>query len=276
MAYAQQPRGGVPQRLPYQDHAHSHWSSQEPKGGQEGYSPRVQAAHSVDRPRGGPPQGYQNNNGQMDEYYGYNEEWPYQDNVSGHGDGRYRGRGQNRGGRWPPAQRPQGRPTETRRYASHDPRSRSVPRSKLAPLGRGHYHQQEPYYRSNQYGGPQSHEQRYQPEDVYHNGSQELDNGGYAYDEFPPRIPGNWTSTQYYNHPPNDDGQGYRDPEYMFGSPQPDRGGSYHRDFSPRGYRNDQPPRQPEATGSRLKRSQPTSTRPPEPQHPKPRKSAEA
>ena len=276
MAYAQQPRRGALQRLPYQDHAHSYWSSQGPKPGKEGYSPRVQAAHFTDRPRGGPPQEYQNNNGPMDGFYGNNEELPDQDNDYGYGDGRYRGRGENRGGRWLPAQRPQGRPIETERHASHDPRSRSVPRSKPAPLGRGQYHAQEPYYRSDQYSQPQSHEQHYQPEGVYHNGAQEVDNGGYGYDEFPLQTPENWTSTQHYTRPPNDNGQGYRGPEHMSGNPQQNWGGSYDKGISLRSYKHNQPPRQPEATGSRFKQSQPTSTRPPEPQHPKPRKSAKA
>lgn len=274
MAYAQQPRYGAPQRPPHQDHQPSYESFREPYTAKNGYGPRSQAAYINDSSRRGPPQEYRITNDPSGGTYGYNEEWPDQDKSYGGGNGRYGG--QNRGGRWPPTQRPQGRPIEAGRRPRHDPRSRGSPQSKLAPPGRGHYQQQDPYYQSNQYREPQGYEQRHQLEGMYHNGSQEHNNREYQYDGVSLATSDDWTLTQHYDRPSHNDDEAYQDPEYNSRYPQQDRGGIYDRTVSPGSYRIDRPPRQPEAPASGFNQNQPNSTRPQNPQHPKRCKSAKA
>ncbi len=277
MAYAQQPRYGASQRPLYQDHQPSYGPSREAYPVSNGYGPRTQAAHFNDSPQRGPPQQYQNTNAPSGGSYGYSEDWPDQDPSYNGGNGRYGGRGQNRGGRWPPAQRPQGGPIETGRHPRNEPRNRGPLQSKPAPPGRGHYHQQDPYHLSNQYREPQGYDQHYQPEGKYYNGSQENDNGEDEYDEFFLETQDNWTSTQQYHRPPLSNDQAYQDPEYHAGYAQQDRGNPYDKGLSPGSYINDRPPRQPEAPASRFNQNQPNSTRQLQNfQHPKPCKSTKA
>ncbi|KAF6239526.1 hypothetical protein HO173_002070 [Letharia columbiana] len=270
MAYAQQPRYGGPQRPPYQDQQPSYGSSREPYAAKNGYGSRSQAAHFSGSSRRGRPQVFQSTSEPSGGSYRYNEDWPDQDNSYDGGNGRHGGRGQNRDGRWPPAQRPQGRPMEAGRHPRNDPRSRGLPQSKVAAPGRDHYHQQDPYYQSNQYREPQGYERHYQPEAMHHNGLQEHNNGEHEYDEFSHETPDNSTATQHYNRPPHSDEQDYQDPEYNAGYPQQDRGGPHDRGISSGNFRNDRPPRQPEAPTSRFNQNQPHSTRPQNSQHPKP------
>ncbi|KAL9064507.1 MAG: hypothetical protein Q9161_008844 [Pseudevernia consocians] len=277
MAYAQQPRYGAPERPPYQDHQPLYGSSREAYPVNNGYGPRSQAAHFNGSPRRGPPQQYHNTNESSGGSYRYNEDWPDQDYSYDGGNGRHGGGGQKRGGRWSPAQRSQGRPIETGRHPRNDPRNRGPLQPKPAPPYRGHHHQQDPYYQSNQYREPQGYDQHHQPEGTYYNGSQEHDNGEDAYNEFSLETPDNWTPRQHYHRPPHSDDQAYQDTDYNARYPRPDRGGPYDRRLSPGSYRNDRPPRQPEAPASRINQNQPNSTRPQNPQnpqHPKPCKSA--
>lgn len=276
MAYARQPRYGGPQRPPYQDHQPSYGSYREPYAAKNGYGPRSQGAHFNGSARHGPSQEYQNTFEPSGGSYGYNEDWLDRENSHDGGNGRYRGRGQNRGGRWPPAQRPQGRPIEVGRHPRNDPRSRGPPQSEPAPPGGGHYHQQDPYYQSNQHREGQGYEQRYQPEEMYYNGSQVHDNGDYDYDEFSLETPDDRKPTQHYNRPLYSDDQAYQDPEHNAGYPQQDTGAPHDRNFFPGNYGNDRPPRQPEAPASRFIQNQTNFPRPQNPQHPKPCKSAKA
>ena len=275
MAYAQQPRYGGPQRQPHQDHRPSYESPREPYAAKNGYRSRSQAAHFNGNPRRGLPQGYQNSNEPLGGSYAYIEDWPDHDNSYDGGNGRYGGKGQNRGGRWSPAQRLQERPVEAGRHLHHDPRSRGLPLSKPAPPGTSNFHPQEPYLHSNQYREPQSYEQHYQPEGMYYNGLLEQKHGECGYDEFSLEVPGNWTATQHHDGPHSDD-QAYQDAEHTAGYTPQDRGDSYDKESSLGSYRNNRSPRQPEAPASRFKQNQPNSTRPQNPQHPKPCKSAKS
>ena len=275
MAHARRPPYGAPQGPPFGDHQPSYGSSREPYVAKNGYGPGSPAAHFNGNPRRGPPQEYQNPNEPSSGSYGYEENWHDQGNPYNGGSSRYGGRGQNRGGRWAPAQRLQGRPIVAGRYHHNDPRSRGPPQSKSAAPGRGHYQQQDPYYQSNQYRQPQGYEQHYQLEEMYHNDSQEHDNGVYEYDEFSLETPDNRTPVQHYNRPQRDD-QAYQDPEYSVGYLQQDRGGPYGKEVSPGSHGIDRPPRQPEAPASGFNHNQPNSTRPQNPQHAKPCKSAKA
>ena len=268
MAYAQQPRYGATTRPPNQNDQLSYGSSREPYAAKNEYGLGSQAADFNGSSRRVPPQDYQNTNELPGGSYGYNEDWQTQDNSYDGGNRPYGGRGQNRGGRWPPSQRPQGRPTEAGRHLRNDPRSRGP------PPGRGRYRQQDAYYQSNQYSGPQGHQQHYQPEGMYHNGSQEHQNDEYGNDEYSLDVPDSWTPVQHYNRPPHSDDQSYQDPEHNASYHQQNRGDSYDRRVSPRSHRNDQAPRQPEAPASRFDYSQPNSTRPHNPQQPRPCKLA--
>ena len=273
MTYAQQPRHGAPQRPPYQDHQPSYEFSQEPYHGKNGYGPRGQAAPFNGSPRRGPPQHYQKSDGPLGGSYGYDEEWLDQDYSYNGGNRGYGGRGQHSGGRWAPAQRPQGGPGQ---HPRNDPRSRGLPHSGSAPSGRGHYYQQDPYYQSNKYPELQNYEQHYQSEGMYHNGSHEYDKGEDEYDEFSVETPDNGRPMQHYNRPSHSNDRAFQDPEYNGGHPQQDRGGPYDRGAPPGNYRNDRPSRQSEAAASRFNQDQPNFIRPQDSQHPKPRKSAKA
>ena len=273
MAYAQHPRHGAPHRPPYQDHQPSYGSSQEPYSAKNGYGLRAQAAPFNGNPRRGLPQHYQNSDGSSGGSYGYDEDWPDQDYSYDGGNKRYGGRGHHRGGRWAPAQRPQGGPGQ---HPRNDPRSRGLPHSVSAPSGRDRYYQQDPYYQSNQYHEPQNYEQHYHSDGMYHNGSQGYDNGEAEYDEFSLEIPDSGTPMQHYNRPPHSNDLAFQDPEYNSGHPQQDRGGQYDRGGSPGNFRNNGPPGQSEAAASRFKQNQPNFIRPQNSQHPKPRKSVKA
>ena len=270
MAYAQQPRYGAPSRPPHQNHQLSYGSSREPYPAKNGYRPRGQAAEFDGSSRGRPSQEYQNSPEPSGATYGYNEGWPDQDHSYDGDNGRHGGRDQNRGGRWPPMQRPQGRPIEAGLRFHNDPRSRGP------PPGRGRYRQQDPYNLSNHYREPQRYEEHYQPEGTYHIGSQERENREYEYDELTVETSDHWTPMQHYNRPSHSDDQAYQGAEYNAGYPQQDRGISYDSRASPRTYRNDQPSRRPGAPAPTFDHTQATSTRPPNPQPLKPCKSAKA
>lgn len=275
MAYARQPQYGNPRRPHYQERQPLYGSPRETYTAK--YDPRDQAAHIKGSLRHGPPQEYQNANyllGENGETYGYNEGWPTQDNSYDGGNGRYGGRGQNRGRRWSPAQRAHGRPIEAGRHSHNDPRSRGPPHLRSAPPDQGDYHQQDQYYQSNQYHEPQGYGHHYQPERMLHNGQQQHDNREYEYDGYSLETSNNWP-TQHHNRS-HDDDLAYQHPNYNPGYPQQDQGGSYDRKVSPGSLRNDRPPRHPEAPASRFNPKQHDSTRPHNPQHPNPCKSAKA
>lgn len=267
MAYTQYPRYGAPHRPPYEDH--------QPPYGSSGELYAANNGHFNGNPRRGPPQEQQDTKELSGGSYGYDEDWQDQGNSYNGGSGWYEGRGQNRGRRWPPAQRPQERPIGAGRYHHNDPRGRGPPQSKSAPPGRGRYHQQDPYQQSIDCRQPRGQEQQYQPEETYHNGSQEHDNGEYEYDQSSVQTPNTWTPTQHYNRPPHSDDQAYQDPDYNAGYPQQHRGGRYDKGVSSGIYRNDRP-RQPEAPASRFYQNPPKSAIPLNHRHPKPCKSANA
>ena len=257
MAYAQQPRYGATSRPPHQNHQLPYGYSGEPYATKNGYGTRSQAVEFNGSTRHRPPLEYQESREPPSGTYGYSEDWPDQDHFYDGGNGRYEGRGQNRGRKRLPPHQLQERPIEAGRHLRHDPRSRGP------PPGRGRYRQQDLYYQSNQYREPQGYKQHYQSEEMYHNGSQEHGNGDYEYDEFSSETPRTWTPTQHYNHPPHSDDRAYVDPEYNVGYPQQDRGGPSDS-------------RVLEASAHRFNRDQPNSTRPQNLQQLKPCESAKA
>ena len=268
MAYNLQPPYGAPQRPPYQDHQASYGYSRGHYPAKIGYGHKSQAAHFNSSPRLGTPQQYQISNGPSGVSYGYNEDWPEQGKYYDGGDGHYGGRGQNIGGRWPPAQRPLGRPIE----AGRNPRNGSP--SRAPSPGKGRHHQQSPYPQPNQYREPQGYEQRYQPEGMYRNGSLEHGNGEDQYDKYSLENRDNWMPTQSNNRPPHSDDQAYQDPEYGAEYPRQDRRVTNDRGISPGTYGADRSLRQPEAPSSKFNQTQPNFIRPQNPQHPKSCKSA--
>lgn len=262
MAYSQQPRYGAPSRPPYQHQQVSYDSSREPYGANTRYGPASQAADFDSSSRRGPPREYHSASAPPGGTYDSNKGWPDQDHPYDGGNGRYEGRGQNRSGRWPPAQRPQERPTEGGPHFRYDPRSRGRP-----PPSMGRYRQQDPYYQRDQFREPQGH---YQLEDVYHNGAQAHENGEYEYDEFSLEAPHDWTPRQQYHRHPQSSDQAYQDPKYNAGYPQRDSGAPYDKSISPSSHRNDQFLEQMEALKPDFNQKQPNSTRPQSPQHLKP------
>ena len=251
------PRYGAPSGPSHQNHQLSYGSPQGPYAAKTDYDPKGQAAEFNGSARRGPPQEYPASNVPPDVTHGYIEDWPDQDNSYNSDNARYGGRSQNRGGRWPPPQQPQGRPIEAGRRLRNDPRSRGQQPS------RGRYRQQDLYYQSNQYREPQGYEQQYQPEGMYHNGSQIYENGEYGFDEFSLETRDNWTPMQHYNHSLHSSNHAYQDPGFNAGYPQQDRGGAYDSKVL-------------EAPASRLNHNQPNSTRPRNFQHLKPCKSTKA
>ena len=266
MAYSQQPRYDAPSTPPYQHQQLSYESSQELYGGKNQYGPGSQATDFNSSSRRGPPQEHHNANAPTGSSCDSSKVWPNQDNPYGGGNGRYEGRGQNRGGRWPPAQRPHERPEGGTQFP-HDPRSQGQP-----PPGR-RYRQQDPYYPSDHFREPRG---RYQSQGIYHNSAQAHENGEYEYDEFSLEAGRDWTPRQQYHRHPQSSDQSYQEPDYNAGYPQQDWGTPRNERISSGSHRNNQSPRQPEALEASFHQNQSNSTRPQSPQHPKPRKSANA
>ena len=198
-----------------------------------GYDPRSQVTEPYGNSRRWPPQGRQNSNEPPNGTYEHNENRLDQNELFDGGDGRYGARGQNEVGRWPPAQRPQGRPTEAGQN-----------RNLLA--SRGRYRQQDVYLGSNQYGEPHGNDRHYQPEGTYDDGSQIHQNGDYGHDVFPLQTPDNWKPMQHFDRPSRGDNQAQQDRGYYAGHPLQDHGGQYNR-------------RVPGVPASRSKQEQPIS-----------------
>ena len=259
MAYAQQSRHDALSRPPHPNHQLSYESSRGIHAAKTGYDSRSQVAGPHGSSRRGPLQEYQNSNEPSTGTYGYDEDISDQSHFYDGGNGRYGGRGQNGVERWPPQQRPQGRPIEAGLHLHSDPRHRGP----FSSRGRGRYHPQDPYYQPDQYREPQGQERHYQAEGTYHNGSQMRQDGEYGYDDFALQKPDSWIPTQHFNRPYHSDDQTYQDLEHDVGYPLQDRGGSYDSSA-------------PQASAFRSKYKQPNSPRPQNVQQLKPCKSDKA
>ena len=256
MAYAQQSRYGALTGPSHPNHQLSYESSRGNHAAKTGYDSRSQVAGPQVSSRRGLPQEHQNSNEPPIGTYGFNEDTSDQSHFYDGGNGRYGGRGQNGAERWPPQQRPQGRPIEAGLHLHNDPRNRGP----LSSRGRGRYNQQDSYYQPDQYCEPQSNERHYQAGETYHNGSQMHQDGEYGYDDFALQKPDSWTPTQHFNRPYYSDDQAYQDLEHSAGYPLQDREVSYDSRAS-------------EASAFRSKYEQPNSSRPQHIQQLKPCKS---
>ena len=259
MAYAQQSRYGALSRPPRPDHQRSYESSRGIDAAKTGYEFRNQVVGSHNSSRRGLPQEIQNSNEPPIGTYGYHEDNSDHSQFYDRANGRYGGRGQHGVERWPPPQRPLGRPIEAGLHLHNDPRNRGP----FSSRGREPYYQQDLYYRSDQYRESHLDERHYQAEGMYHSDSQMHQDRDYGYDGFAHQKPDNWKPTQHFNHPYHSDDQAYQVLGHNVEYHLQDRGGSYDS-------------RAPEASASRSKYKQPNSPRHEKFQQLKPCKSDEA